>query len=209
MIFGLSLFQLFLVVLVIALAIVVAEQIRKHGLDPFLAMCKQKFLSAETAAVNEFEHVLGHAKATSAAVPPGSTVEASTGTSKVSITTAVPPVPDKLPAPYPIDPVQAVKRYIAGGMTSAQGMPDLFELQWILNVLSKSAQYAWGVAVAQAFDDQLPKPTDPSINRLNATLGDIGGPLPNVPGIRVEAQVYLAEVGGSFPIVGTTNWTKS
>lgn len=206
-IFGLSLFQVFLVVLVIALAIIVAEQIRKHGLDPFLAMLKQKFTQVESAAVNEFETLLGHAKATAAALPPGSTVEAKSGTSAVNITTGV---VDPTTVPHtPLDPVQAVKRYIAGGMTPANGMPNLYELLWLLKDLTESARYAWGVAVAAAFDDQLGKSTDPNVNLLTATVGDIGGPLPNVPGIRVEAQVYLLEVGGGFPIVGTTNWTKS
>lgn len=205
-IFGLSLFQVFLLVLVVALAIIVAEQIRKHGLDPFLAMLKQKFMQVEGATVNEFEKLLGHAKQTAAALPPGSTVEAKTGTSAVNITT---PPSDDPHTPAPIDPVQAVKRYIAGGMTPAgtNAMPNLHELLW-LNGLSKAAQVAWGTAVAQAFDDLLPKPSDPGVNRLNAGTGDIGDPVHGV-GIRVEAQVYLDEVGGGFPIVGTINWLKS
>jgi hypothetical protein len=205
-ILGLSLFQVFLLVLVVALAIIIAEQVRKHGLDPFLATLKQKFTAIEYAAATEFETLLGHAKNTAAILPPGSTVDASTGGSSVSIKTGT---ADPNAAPHtPIDPVQAVKRYIAGGMTPANGMPNLYELLWIFKDLSQGGRYAWGVAVAQAFDDQLGKPAD-GTNALTATIGDIGGPLPNVPGIRVEAQVYLAEVGGGFPIVGTTNWTKS
>jgi hypothetical protein len=203
-IFGLSLFQVFLLVLVTALAIVVAEQIRKHGLDPFLAMLKQKFTQVETAAVNEFETLLGHAKATAAALPAGSTVEAKTGTSAVNITT--PSASDDPHTPTPLDPVQAVARYIKGGMTPAQGMPNLHELLW-LNALSKAAQVAWGTAVAAAFDAQLAKPTDGS-NPGTAGVGDIGDPAHGT-GIRVEAQVYLLEVGGGFPIVGTINWLKS
>lgn len=213
-IFGLSLFQVFLLVLVVALAIIVAEQIRKHGLDPFLASVKAGLSKAEVTGLAEgkllladFEKLLGHAKTTAATLPAGSTVNASSGKNTVAITTGV---VDPTSVPHtPIDPVQAVKRYIAGGMTPANGMPNLYELLWLFKDLSKAAQYAWGVAVAQAFDDQLGKPADSNTNVLNATIGDIGGPLPSVPGIRTEAQVYLAEVGGGFPIVGSTNWTKS
>ena len=205
-IFGLSLVQVFLLVLVVALAIIVAEQIRKHGLDPFLAMLKQKFTQAEGAVVNEFETLLGHAKTTAAILPPGSTVDASTGGSSVTIKTGT---ADPSAQPHtPIDPVQAVKRYIAGGMTPANGMPNLYELLWLFKDLSPAALYAWGVAVAAAFDAQL-APAAPGTSVLTATVGDIGGPLPNVPGIRVEAQVYLLEVGSGYPIVGTCNWTKS
>ena len=214
-IFGLSLVQVFLLVLVVALAIVVAEQIRKHGLDPFLASVKAGLSKAEVTGLAEgkllladFEKLLGHAKTTAATLPAGSTVNASSGKNTVAIKTGV---VDPASVPHtPIDPVQAVKRYIAGGMTPANGMPNLYELLWLFKDLSKAAQYAWGVAVAQAFDDQLAKPTDGS-SVLTATCGDIGGPPPCPPGIgiRVEAQTYLELVGGGYPIVGTCNWTKN
>jgi hypothetical protein len=212
-IFGLSLVQVFLLVLVVALAIVVAEQIRKHGLDPFLASVKAGLSKAEVTGLAEgkllladFEKLLGHAKTTAATLPAGSTVNASSGKNTVAITTGV---VDPTSVPHtPIDPVQAVKRYIAGGMTPANGMPNLYELLWLFKDLSESARFAWGIAVAAAFDAQL-APAAPGTSVLTATVGDIGGPLPNVPGIRVEAQVYLLEVGSGFPIVGTCNWTKS
>jgi hypothetical protein len=215
-IFGLSLFQVFLLVLVVALAIIVAEQIRKHGLDPFLASVKAGATKAEVNALAEgkllladFEALLHHAKTTAATLPPGSTVDASSGKNTISITTPIPdPVADT-PQPLPIDPIQAVKRYIAGGMTPAQGMPNAYELQWLFS-LAKAAQYAWGVAVAAAFDAQL-SPATAGTNVLIATVGDIGGPPPCPPGIgiRVEAQTYLEMVGGGYPIIGTCNWTKS
>lgn len=208
-IFGLTLLQLFIVVLVIALAVVVAEQIRKHGLDPFLTTLKAAFVKAETAVVDEgktlladFEKLLNHAKSTAAALPAGSEVTAKAGASQVTITTPPAPV---VQGPAPLDPVAAVTQYIKGGMTTAIGMPNLYNLQWLLS-LSKSARFAWAVAVAAAFAAQLPAPPA-GTNAFTATLDDVGT-APDTP-IRPEAQAYLAEVCQGYPIVGTWNWTRS
>ena len=68
-IFGLSLLQVFFLVLTIALAIVGAEQIRTHVLNPLLTKARAWLAKTEATVEGEFETLLGHAKATVAALP--------------------------------------------------------------------------------------------------------------------------------------------
>lgn len=208
-IFGLTLFQLFIVALVVALAIVVAEQIRKHGLDPFLTTLKAAFVKAEVEVVDEgnalvehVENLLTKAKVTAATLPAGTAVSVSSSKGSVTIST---PAADPSQGPAPLDPVVAVTQYIKGGMTTAAGMPNLYNLQWLLS-LSKPARFAWANAVAAAFAAQLPAPAT-GVNAFTATLDDVGTG-PDSP-IRPEAQAYLAEVGQGYPIVGVWNWVRS
>ncbi len=208
-IFGLTLFQLFIVALVIALAIVVAEQIRKHGLDPFLTTLKGAFVKGEQAVVGEAkvlvtdaETLLTHVFAKSAAAPAGSTVSVASGP---NVATMMTPPAAVVNAPVPLDPVAAVTQYIKGGMTTANGMPNLYNLQWLLS-LSKPARFAWAVAVAAAFAQQLAAPAA-GTNAFTAAIDDVGT-APDAM-IRPEAQAYLAEVCQGYPIVGVWNWTRS
>lgn len=196
-IFGLNLLQVFLLVLVVALAIVGAEQIRTHVINPALTKARAWLSKTELTVAGEFETLLGHAKATASGLPAGSTVDAATGASSVRIVT-----PESAPAPAiaaaqitPLDPVTAAKRYIAGGLTPDAGMPVLAELLYIFS-LAKPAQVAWGQSVAAAIAGVFTTPFEA------VTVGDVGA-------VRPEAATYLNAIGGHYPIVGGTAWLKA
>ena len=196
-IFGLSLLQVFLLVLVVALAIVGAEQIRTHVLNPLFLKARAWLTTTETSVATEFETLLGHAKATAAALPGGSTVDAKSGGSAVSISTPVqsPPAEMTKGEPQtPLDPTTAVVRYIAAGMTPNAGMPTLGELLYLFG-LTKPAQVAWGAAVALEFAQRITTPFSA------VQVGDVGA-------VRPEAAAYLEAIGSGYPIIGTTSWAK-
>ena len=107
----------------------------------------------------------------------------------------------------PLDPVAAVTRYIAGGLTTAVGMPNLYELRW-LYAQPKAAQVAWGTAVAKAFDAQLAPAVPSGDLPANATFTANTETVGEIPvKMRTEAASYLFAVGGGYPNVGVCNWT--
>ncbi len=118
------------------------------------------------------------------------------------------------PTPFPVAlaPKDAVARYIAGGMTTKTGMPNVNELESLL-AMNAATRFAWAKEVGAEFDRQLPAPVPDHVLASNetevvdsATVDDVGT-LPDT-GIRPEAQVYLIEVSQGFPYVGLWNWTR-
>lgn len=101
-------------------------------------------------------------------------------------------------------PHAAVAQYIAGGLTTANGMPNAYELAALI-ALRLEDRYQWGLDIAAEFDKQLAFAAE-GTSALTATVDDIGGPLPGAPGIRPEAQAYLIEVSQGYPYVGTWHW---
>lgn len=196
-IFGLNLLQVFLLVLVVALAIVGAEQIRTHIINPALTKARAWLSKTEATVEGEFEKLLGHAKATVAALPSGTMVKVESGASAVTINT--PESAANQPAPAaavtPLDPVVAAKRYIAGGLTPDAGMPVLAELLYIFS-LAKPAQVAWAQSAAAAIAGVFATPFEA------VTVGDVGA-------VRPEAATYLNAIGAHYPIVGGTAWLKA
>ena len=208
-VFGLSLLHVFLIALVIAAAVVLVEQARKHGVDPLLATVRAwivKMITTTEAAAKKnvvvpLEDLVAHAKTVALQSPIGAAIFVQSGDNTVEIK---PPATPAAPAnmPVPLDPVQAVKQYIAGGMNPEHGMPNLFNLQWLLS-LAVPARFAWAVAVAAAFDAQLgPLPVT-----ARSDMADDIGTLPDEP-IRSEAKAYLTNVSQGFPIIGVWHWTR-
>lgn len=98
-----------------------------------------------------------------------------------------------------LTPHDAVARYIAGGLTTASGMPALAELDYLL-ALDAPTRYGWGKDAAAQFDAQLPAAAADAAD--SATVDDL-------PKMRPEAQAYLIEVSQGFPFVGQWHWTMT
>lgn len=107
-----------------------------------------------------------------------------------------------------LDPTDAVKQYVV-----SKALPSLYNINWLLS-LNAPARFAWGKAVADAFDVLLPAAVAPVnltpgtvFTALTETVGDIGT-APDQK-IRPEAATYLIAVSQGFKYAGTWVFTRS
>lgn len=104
-----------------------------------------------------------------------------------------------------LNPKDAVAQYVAGGLTTAVGMPNVYQLR-ALFAQTAAARFAWAVEVAKEFVAQyvpVPLPEGEQVNTY--TLDDLGSP-PDAP-LTAEAFAYLAAVSQN-KFIGIWRWTR-
>lgn len=102
-----------------------------------------------------------------------------------------------------LTPKLVVQNYIAGGLTTAQGMPNLYALEALLS-LTAAERLQWGKDVAAEFDAQL-APAAEAGGVLNVDTAGVE----EIANIRPEAEAFLIECAQGFPYVGTWHYTAN